>query len=134
MTGGVVYQPASFGVPATVAVIVGAVRSSLSVMVVVAVLPAPSTAVPDTRWAALSSPVWTSAGQVATVPLSSAQVKRTVTGARNHPLTAGRDNVAVIVGGVRSEPVPTTVVVVVSVVAGSAGVVAAPPDGEGTIV
>src|SRR4051812_12679859 len=103
----------------TVAVIAGAAWSMLSGRLMVAVLPAASTAVPEKRWAAPSVAALRSAGQVASFPLSSAQVKWIVTGVRNQPLPAVCDRAAVIVGGVWSEPVLTVVVVVVAPVTGS---------------
>jgi hypothetical protein len=99
---GVVFQPVGGASGDRDAVTTGAVRSMLSVMLAVAVLPARSRAVPEMTWFAPSVETRTAAGQNAR-RTSSAHVNRTRTAVRYQPLAFGSVVAAtVMVGGVTS--------------------------------
>src|SRR5579859_6471182 len=103
MVGMVEYQPAAFLVPLTVAVMVGAVLSTLTAVVTVAVLPALSIAVPCTSWPAPSFETVIGAGQDAMPDSASVHVNVTVASLLYQAAALGMGaTVAVMVGVVRS--------------------------------
>src|SRR5688572_4379910 len=114
MIGGLEVQSAGSAAElSTDAVIVGAVRSMPTVMLVVAGLPALSVAVPmiTTRVVA-SAGTRTGAGQTAMPDSGSAQVKVTVTGPLLQPASVTRGVAfAEMIGGVRSRLTVATLVV-----------------------
>ena len=96
-------HPAAVGSGATVAEIVGAVLSMLSVTLAAAVLPAVSVAVPLTTWPAPSVVTTRGAGHEAIPDRSSAQTNVTVVLPFSHPVAVGSGAmVAEIVGAVLS--------------------------------
>ncbi len=118
------YQPAGFGSRSAVAVTVGAVLSSLTVAEAVAELPALSVAVPETSVPLVSvltvleaeAGLVPSATQLLTPepPALSAQAKVTVASVLFQPAALGTgDTLALIVGGVLSARLATTLVVAV---------------------
>ena len=100
-------HPAAVGSGATVAEIVGAVLSMLSVTLAAAVLPALSVAVPVTTWPWPSVLTSRDAGHVATPDPESLHAKLTWTSVRFQPAAlATGDALAVMVGGVVSAAAP----------------------------
>src|SRR3954453_23231508 len=98
MVTGPTYQPAEFLVPTTVSVMVGPVLSMLTPMVVVAVLPALSVAVPVTIWFSPSPVTVTGLVQRATPDSESEQVNVTITSPLFQPRSLAAIRVAVITG------------------------------------
>src|SRR5579871_5123189 len=76
---GPLFQPVELAAGVTAALIAGAVLSMFNVMVAVALLPAPSCAVPEICWLAPSVDTRMGAGQTAIPPVPPRQVKLTTT-------------------------------------------------------
>jgi hypothetical protein len=104
---GELFHPLGFAGGAEVGVTVGAVLSMLTATLVVAELPAPSVAVPDTTWSGPSADRETGDGQDVTAVVASVHANETVTFVLFHPAALGVGvGVAVIVG--RSLSIPST--------------------------